>query len=133
MKNETLTLADGKEITLSLLPLRAYGDLLVSLQSLFKEMVNEWDNATNEAIIERLPAFISDHMPEAGAIIEVGTRGQVTAQEALDERGLADAKAIITGVIAVNDVEGIIANVKKAAAVFRKQKSQTPTKTPPTK
>lgn len=132
MKNtEKITLADGKEITLAMLPLRAYGDLLVTLQGLFKEMVNEWDNATNDAIIERLPAFINDHMEEAGQIIEVATRGEITAKEALDERGLADAIAIISTAVAVNDVDGIIANVKKAAAVFRKQKA--PTKTPPTK
>ncbi len=131
MHSQKITLTDGKEIEVSLLPLRAYGDLLVRLQSVFKEIVNEWDSVDNDQIIEKLPSFISEHLDEAGAIIEIGTRGQITAKEAIDERGLADAVEVITGLIAVNDVERIVASVKKAQAVFRKQKAQATSKTPP--
>lgn len=120
-----LTLSDGKEIEISLLPLRAYGDFLIALQGAFKEMADEWAGVKNDEIVEKLPSFITNHLDEAGKIIEIGTRGQITAKEAIDERGLADAIDVITVLIEVNDVERIVASVKKAMATFRKTKQPT--------
>ncbi len=131
MNTKKITLSDGKEITVSLLPLRAYGDRLVALQGACKSLIAEFDGADTDAIIEKLPGLIQANMDEAGAIIELGTRGQISAGEALDKRGLADAVEVIVAIVEVNDFERIASSVKKAAAVFRKRKA--PAATLPTK
>lgn len=125
-----ITLSDGKEITVSLLPLRSYGQLLITLQNTFKDIINEWDSVSDDEIIGKLPEFISNHMDEAGGIIEVGTRGQVTASEALDQRGLADSITIIVAILEVNDVEGMVSTIKKAVAAFKKHKAQAQSPAP---
>lgn len=134
--SQLIKLSDGKEVTISLLPLRAYGDLLKTLQSVFKEIVSEWDNASNDEIIDKIPEFLGDHLEDAASIIAIGTRGQVTKDELLDERGLADAIQLLTAILLENDVEGMANSIKKATAAFRGRKAQatapaaTPNPTP---
>jgi hypothetical protein len=121
---QIVTLSDGKEIDVSLLPLRAYGELIKSLGGVFKQIVNEWDNVGNDQIIEMLPDFIAEHVEDAARIVEIGTRAQVSADELLDKRGLPDFIALFTAIITVNDIEGIVDSVKKATAAFRNRKAK---------
>lgn len=127
--SQKITLSDGKEIEVSLLPLRSYAEVIKSLAGVFKQIVSEWENVSNDQIIEQLPQFIGDHVEDAARIVEIGTRGQVTAAELLDDRGLADFVSLFTAIVEENDVEGIVASVKKAMAAFqsRKAKAANPT------
>lgn len=120
-------LTDEKTVEVGMLPLRAYGDLLKALQGTFKTLVADFDNIETDELIERLPLLLADNLEEAAKIIEVGTRGQVTADELLDQRGLADAIALLTAILIENDVEGITKSVKKAVAAFQSRKAQAQT------
>lgn len=121
-------LTDAKDVEVGLLPLRAYGELLKALQGTFKTLVNEFDGAETDDLAEKIPMLIADNLEEAAKIIEIGTKGQVTSDELLDKRGLADAIELLTAIIEENDVEGIVGSVKKATAAFkaRKARAQSP-------
>jgi hypothetical protein len=120
-------LTDEKSVEVSMLPLRAYGDLLKALQGTFKSLVSEFDGVETDELVERLPLLLAENLDEAAKIIEVGTRGQVTAEELLDQRGLADAVSLMTAILVENDVEGITNSVKKAMAAFQSRKAQAQT------
>lgn len=122
---KTITLDDGKEITIALLPLRAYGEFLIALQDVLKEIADEWAGVSNQDILAKVPAFIASHVDEAAQIIAIGVRGQLTAKEIADERGLSDAIELLTAVIEVNDVEKIVGTVKKAMALFKAKQAAT--------
>lgn len=115
-------LTDAKDVEIGLLPLRSYGELLKALQGTFKTLVNEFDGVETDELIERVPMLIADNLDEAAKIVAIGTKGQVTADELLDQRGLADTVLLITAIIEENDVEGIVGSVKKATAAFKARK-----------
>lgn len=122
-KTITVELSDGKTVELSLLPLKYYADLLKAITGSIKDIFENWDGVSNEAIIEQLPEFISEHMDDAATIVSVATRGEISKKDVLETYGLADAVEIITGALEVNDVERIMGSLKKAAAVFRKPRT----------
>jgi len=122
-KTVQVTLSDGREIELSLLPLKYYAELLKAITGSIKDIFENWDGVSNEAIIEQLPEFISEHMDDAATIVSVATRGEISKKDVLEVYGLADTIDIITGALEVNDVERIMGSLKKAAAVFRKPKT----------
>lgn len=122
-KKVTVTLSDGKELELSLLPLKYYAELLKAITGSIKDAFSSWDNVSNEQIVEQLPDFISEHMDDAATIVSVATRGEISKKDVLEVYGLADTIDIITGALEVNDVERITASLKKAAAVFRKPRT----------
>lgn len=122
-KTVDVTLSDGRVVQLSLLPLKYYADLLKAITGSIKDIFEDWDNASNEQIIEQLPDFISEHMDDAATIVSTATRGEITKKDVLEVYGLADTIEIITGALEVNDVERIMGSLKKAAAVFRKPKT----------
>lgn len=119
-RSQVITLSDNKQLEIRKLPLRKYGELMLALQGVFKELMNEFDGVDTDQIVERLPMLISNHLPEAAGLVEVGTFGQVSANELLDERGLDDAILIVTTIVMVNDVANIAAQIKKAMAAFKK-------------
>lgn len=123
IKTITVELSDGKTVELSLLPLKYYADLLKAITGSIKDIFENWDGVSNEAIIEQLPEFISEHMDDAATIVSVATRGEISKKDVLEKYGLADAVEIITGALQVNDVERIMGSLKKAAAVFRKPRT----------
>ena len=123
-------LTDAKSVTVGLLPLRAYGELLKALQGTFKTLVNEFDGVDTDEIVARVPLLIGEHLEEAAKIVEIGTRGQVTAEELLDKRGLADTVSLLTAILIENDVEGIANSVKKAMAAFKARKASAQGQTP---
>lgn len=115
----TVILADGKELTLELLPLRSFGELLLALQDTVIDIFNQFQELNEDQILERLPQLIADNIDDVAKIIEIGTRGAITAKEAADERGLADAITIITALLQVNDVKQIVGAIKKAIAAYK--------------
>lgn len=121
-KSEKITLSDEREITLTMLPLKSFADLMRALMGSFKEIAENWDGASNDEIIAQLPEFISEHLDEAAKIISVATRGEITEKDALEKYGLADAIDVISAAIVVNDVTRIGNSIKKAMAMFRSSK-----------
>lgn len=125
--SQKITLSDGVEVEISMLPLRSYGELLKVLRGLFKQIVNDWENLDENQIVEQLPVILGDHIEDAAGIISIGTRGQITTEELLDERGLADAITLFTAVLEENDVNAIVGSVKKAMAAFQAKRAQAQT------
>lgn len=122
-KAVAVVLSDGKQVNLTLLPLKYYAELLRAITVSIKDIFEDWDGASNEQIIEQLPDFISEHMDDAATIVSVATRGEISKHDVLEVYGLADTIEIITGTLEVNDVERIMGSLKKAAAVFRKPRT----------
>lgn len=122
-KQIELTLSDGKNVTISLLPLKYYADLLKGITGTIKDIANDWDSISNEEIMAKLPEFIADHLDEAAMIVSVVTRGEISKKDVLEKYGLTDAIEIISAALQVNDIERMGATIKKAMAVFRKPKT----------
>lgn len=120
---ENITLSDGTELEISLLPLKYYAELLKGVTGSIKEISQEWDGISNDAILEQLPDFIANHLDEAATIVSVATRGIISKNDVLNKYGLGDTIEILTAAIAVNDIEGMGKSIKKAMAVFRKPKT----------
>lgn len=122
-KQVDITLSDGTELTLSLLPLKYYADLLKGITSTIKDVAENWDGISNDEILNQLPDFIANHLDEAAMIISVATRGEISKKDVLEKYGLADAIEIIAAAVQVNDIERMGETIKKAMAVFRKPRT----------
>jgi len=122
-KTVDITLSDGTELTLSLLPLKYYADLLKGITGTIKDVAENWDGISNDEILNQLPDFIANHLDEAATIISVATRGEISKKDVLEKYGLADAIEIIAAAVQVNDIERMGETIKKAMAVFRKPRT----------
>lgn len=127
LKRETVELSDGREVVLTLIPLKAYAEMLGLFAAIFKEVLEVYDgdqDIDDTQLLEMVPEFVTNHLPEAAEFIQVASAGQVTKQDALEVYGLADAIDIISAAIIVNDINRIVGSVKKVMATTSKVRAK---------
>jgi len=97
-----------KKITLGQIP------QLVAIVRNVPAILGGADNLDNATIVAKLPEIIETALPEVSKLVALITDIKVEEVQAL---GLAEFTDVVVQILEVNNVEGIIQNIKKAMAL----------------
>lgn len=112
-KEVTITIDGGRVLTVAKLPLGKYAELFLSLQELPKHLAG-MDNFSNDEFFAKLPFIIGSSFKEVIKVISVATG--VPEKDLEEDLGLDDLTELFIAFIEVNNIEKVVANVKKLMA-----------------
>lgn len=109
--NQITVEVNGRQVTVSKLPLRRYAELLGAFEELPKHLgILE---KSNDEIVQNLPTLISTCYPDVVRVLKVATDLQ---DAEIDEMGLDDFIKVVEAILEVNNYAEIYQRLKKMIA-----------------
>ena len=116
---------DDKKIEVRKLPIGEYPDLIKAIKRLPKHL-QSFENLETDKILELLPEFVGDSLPDLLGVIALAVKLPVEEVETL---GLAEIAKLIEAIFEVNNYAEVYKIIKKAVAhPALKKLKQTSTK-----
>lgn len=106
----------GKSVEVRKLPLGKMAALFQSIQELPKE-ISSLDAMDNSEALRKLPFLIGVSIPAFAPLVSAAVEGQVSDKELLEEASLEEVMELVAVFCEVNNVAGIIEQVKKIKAL----------------
>lgn len=118
LKKERKLEIAGKIVEVRKLPLGKMAGLFQSLETLPKE-ITELDGMGNSEALAKLPLIIGVSIPAFAPLVSAAVEGQVSKEEILEEATLEEVMELVVLFCEVNNVAGIIEQIKKIKALAR--------------
>lgn len=110
--NEKVLTINGKQVTVSKLPLKRYAELFAAFQNLPKT-IDLVSGKSQAEIVTNLPLLIQQCYPDVVSILTIAS--SLTPDD-VDSMGLDDFAEIVTAILEVNNYSAIYDKIKKIVA-----------------